>query len=340
MDSTRMNAAVASLAYFSRKALLLCAMLLLATVVSLPFPLQASAAVAKAAVPSTPSKGNPSTAASAENQEDKQSGEDGQAKGQQEPAAKSVISVPQHLTPSDAQRVFREATDACLQGRMDEGVAAYRQLLAAGFTGADIYFNLGTAMLQQGKLGAAVLYLERARRHDPDDQDVLANLAAAGKMRVDRLKDSPEAEEVKGGGSIASQVAGETRGDVWAIVFLSLWLLGWGVLLVRKLASSESNALLAAGVTLVIASLLPAGVVASHLWSASHGQDAVVVSATLPVRDGPDKSYAPSFEVHEGLKVVISDQESGFLHVRLDNGLSGWVPASGVIRIDGNVPAP
>ena len=62
---------------------------------------------------------------------------------------------------------------------------------------------------------------------------------------------------------------------------------------------------------------------------------AVVVSGGsqgIKVHSGPAADLPTSFEVHDGLKVLILDAENGFTHIRLGNGLEGYVP-------DGDVEA-
>lgn len=249
------------------------------------------------------------------------------------------------MTKADAQSLFREATDACQREENpdpDGCIDTYHRILSAGFASADLYYNLGTALLRQNRLGPAILYLERALRMAPNDPDILANLAIARKYRVDLLKDAPEEADAGSGdavSSVTSQVVQNTRADVWTVVFLSLWLLGWALVFLRRAAENHAAPLLFTGVTLLILSLPTAAIVACHLWAADHEQDAVVLADVLPVREGPGNGFRAGFEIHEGLKVQITDQESGFQRIRLSNGLQGWVSAQGLAKIKGNAPA-
>ena len=261
------------------------------------------------------------------------------------PAAPAAANgVQTHMTNADAQSLFREATDACQREEDPDPngcIDTYHRILSAGFASADLYYNLGTALLRQNRLGPAILYLERALRMSPDDADVLANLAIARKFRVDLLKDAPEEAEAGSGdtvSSVSSQIVQNTRADLWTATFLALWLLGWVLVFVRRASASHATPLLFTGVTLLLLSLPAAAVVACHLWSADHEQDAVVLADVLPVREGPGNGFRTGFEIHEGLTVQITDQESGFQRIRLSNGLQGWVPAQGLAKIKGNAP--
>lgn len=245
-----------------------------------------------------------------------------------------------HLTAADADRLFRDASDACLHDRLDECVTGYERLLGAGFAGVDLYFNLGTALLRQNKLGPAILYLERAQREAPDDSEVAANLSQAQKLRLDKLVDAPEAAQ-GGSAPLSSRIAQSTQRDLWTIAFLVLWLLGAFLALARRLLSGSARVLCALVATVLVVLSLPAGaVLLSHAYVERHAQEAIVLSPALPVREGPSPQFKVAFEIHEGLKVQLVEREAAFQRVRLLNGLQGWVPAQGLAKIDGDAPLP
>ncbi|MBI5548023.1 MAG: SH3 domain-containing protein [Deltaproteobacteria bacterium] len=237
------------------------------------------------------------------------------------------------LTPAEADRTFRAANDACLNQDSKVCIEGYEKLLQAGYGGADLEYNLGTEYLKQGRLGFAVLHLERALRHDPNDADARANLEKAQRMRVDKLVGAPE--ETGGGEPLAAQLVSRTSGDRWALAFLLLWAFGGAALAARRLLSAfrhRTALLLAALCALLLA--LPCGVVtAIHVYVRESAHDAVVVVASVPVREGPRETYKSTFEVHDGLKVRVLDEENGFRRVRLANGLQGWVPTGDVTEI-------
>jgi|GEM_PF-427573 len=245
-----------------------------------------------------------------------------------------------HLTAADADRLFRDASDACLHDRLDECVTGYERLLGAGFAGVDLYFNLGTALLRQNKLGPAILYLERAQREAPDDSEVAANLSQAQKLRLDKLVDAPEAAQ-GGSAPLSSRIAQSTQRDLWTIAFLVLWLLGASLALARRLFSGSARVLCALVATVLVVLSFPAGaVLLSHAYVERHAQEAIVLSPALPVREGPSPQFKVAFEIHEGLKVQLVEREAAFQRVRLLNGLQGWVPAQGLAKIDGDAPLP
>ena len=241
-------------------------------------------------------------------------------------------SVESHLTPAEAEAVFRRANDACLKEDYKGGVEGFEALVRSGWGSADVLFNLGTAHLRQGRLGFAVLYLERALRLDPSDADARSNLEAAQKLRVDKLIGTPE--ETGGEEPFTSRLTSYTNGETWAFAFLVLWVAGALALLGRRWASAGLRlSLLLGGLAAVTASIPCAAVTAIHAMVESGAREAVIVAQSLPVREGPQESFKAGFEVHEGLKVRLLDRDGRFVRIRLSNGLQGWIPSEGAVPI-------
>ncbi len=246
------------------------------------------------------------------------------------PFAAGAEQVASHHTPAEAEGIFRIANDACLREEWETCVDGYGRLIDAGYAGTDVYYNLGTAHLRQGRLGLAILNLERAARLDPSDEDARANLEKARRLRVDKLVGSPE--ESGQSEPLASRIASRTRGDQFAAGFLALWTLG-GLLLVTRRLTKRPGLFAFVGVLAILVSLPAGAVTLAHAWVRSQAHEAVVIAATAPVRDAPQDGLKPTFELHEGLKVRLMDQEGPFRRIRLSNGLEGWIPVGAVEEI-------
>jgi hypothetical protein len=246
------------------------------------------------------------------------------------PALCQVASV---LTPAEAQSTFRAANDACLKDDFKACVDGYERLIAAGWGTSDVEYNLGTAHLKLNRLGPGILHLERALRLDPGDADARANLEKAQQKRVDKLVGAPE--ETGGEEPVATRIVSHTAGDLWSAAFLAFWSLGALATVLRRFvrAPGRRGALLAVGLGLLLLALPCFAVTLLHVYVRERAHDAVVVAASVPVHEGPQEGSKASFEIHEGLKVRVLDQEGAFRRVRLGNGLQGWVPASSVMEI-------
>jgi hypothetical protein len=57
---------------------------------------------------------------------------------------------------------------------------------------------------------------------------------------------------------------------------------------------------------------------------------AVVIAKVAAVREGLEPALTPSFELHEGTEVRVLEVRASAVHIRLSNGLEGWVAAAEV----------
>lgn len=233
-------------------------------------------------------------------------------------------------TREEAAVVFRVANEAFARDEVDTAMKGYQRLLAGGFDTEEVHYNLGTAHLRTGRLGPAILHLERALRLDPGHADARANLERAQKMRVDRLVGAPQEAEAEE--SLVARIASRTSADRFGWVFLALYGACAAALLGRRLLTAPGPRALLGVVALVAGvAALPAGAVAGvHAYVRERWHEAVVTAPVAPVKEGPAADAKAAFEVHEGLKVRILAEDSGHYRLRLANGLEGWTPTPAV----------
>jgi hypothetical protein len=227
----------------------------------------------------------------------------------------------------EARGIFAEGVEAYGREDMPAAEAAFRKLLEHGMGGPDVAYNLGTVDLAQGKLGEAVLYLERARRQG-GGPDVDANLTLARGRVVDQVVGGPSEE-----GMVARLVVA-TSADGAALGFLVPWCLAFGLLLYgRWRGQARSNRPV---VTLLLLLALPgAGLLLAHVVVGETVHEAVVLAKTLPVRETPEASSKVAFELHAGSGVRLLASAGPFVRLRLPNGLEGWAEQRELARIDG-----
>ncbi len=212
--------------------------------------------------------------------------------------------------PAGADAFVKQAEQAYLSRDFATAEKWYAAAINAGAESADLEYDLGTAAAQGGDLGQAVLHLERALKLSPWDADARENLSRIREKRVDKvvgqdLGDSPLQRLLHG-----LPVPGLSWG------FAGLWVLGFLLLALRRL---RGLAIASAAIGLACGGLA---------WAADRADaipSGVVTAPVAEVRAGPDPKLPTSFEIHEGLKVVLEEREAGYVRVRLANGLEGWI---------------
>jgi tetratricopeptide (TPR) repeat protein len=233
-----------------------------------------------------------------------------------------------YYTDQEAHALFEQGNQAFAKEDYEAARADFEKLLAHGFGGADVHYNLGTVALAQGDLGQAVLHLERAKREGGATGDVLANLALARSRQLDKVVGAqPE-------GSVSTAIAQQTPTTWVGAIFLFAWGLGFLLLIARRFLSGRSRAWSAvlAGAAGVLA--LISGSFLAYQAHVLHDEiDAVVLDKTVAAHELPDDASKVAFEVHAGLEVRVGDEEAGFVRIQLPNGLVGWAPKSAVEQI-------
>jgi tetratricopeptide (TPR) repeat protein len=228
------------------------------------------------------------------------------------------------------EETFSRGNGAFEKGRFEEAAEAYRTVLRYGIRDARVEYNLGCAAFRLGRLGEAILHFERARRLDPTDRDIQANLEFARSRRYDRVEAPEVAAPIRMARSLQDAIGPDRQAvAVLALVWLVAALVAW-----RSSRPGGWNA--SAGWTLAGLLLLLALCAASWLGTRSRLEGApmaVVLSPSVEVRAGPGENNAVLFTVHEGLSLEVRSERQDWIQVSLPNGLNGWVPGDAVGKV-------
>lgn len=87
-----------------------------------------------------------------------------------------------------ADSLFSQANDYFDEQEYDLALRDNMKLMEAGFHSASLYYNIGNCFFKQGELGYAILYYLRAKRLNPNDDDIEANLAFARQFMPTRME--------------------------------------------------------------------------------------------------------------------------------------------------------
>jgi len=235
-------------------------------------------------------------------------------------AVLALLSATARAGPEPPAARFEAANRAYLAGDFEGAARRYEELLREGWESAPLHVNLGNALFRMGKRGLATASYSRALRLDPGDADARANLELARAQNVDQVVGA-EARP------LLLRAVESVRDRSAIAAFAIAWLCLWGALAGRRFAQSASHGVLgvvafAAAICVVAAGALLAGKAAGRGTTT-----AVIVAVAAPVREGPEPALKPTFELHEGTEVRVLEMRGGSVHVRLGNGLEGWLAA-------------
>ena len=217
-------------------------------------------------------------------------------------------------------------------GDWNQAVSDWSGVAATGLRSKELYFNLGNAYFKAGETARAILNYERALRLDPSDADIRYNLEFARNQTQDRIDEVPELI-LK---TWARKVNYLLPSNAWA--GLSLFLLAAALALVLLFLLGPTAGARRAGFFTGLAALLLAlaalGFALSQKAATERHDTAIVMRPVTSVTSSPSSEAAKSlFILHEGTKVKVLDEVSGFSDIELADGRRGWIATGDIERI-------
>ena len=228
------------------------------------------------------------------------------------------------LLPLGAHAVTKaEADSAYARGQYQQAISDYEELLKGGAS-ADIYYNLGNAYYRTENITRAVLNYERALLLSPGDRDIRFNLQLARSKTIDKIVPESEMFFITWYHSLVNLMSV----DGWArlaivslalVIILSLLYLFSDRIWLRKVGFFGGTFLL---VVFVLANIMAWQQKQNLLYR----KGAIVTASSITVKGAPAKNGTDLFILHEGTKVIITDDGmKAWKKIRLADGKEGWI---------------
>jgi tetratricopeptide (TPR) repeat protein len=228
----------------------------------------------------------------------------------------------------DTRKVFNAANTYYESGDYDKAISTNESILAAGYRGGSLYYNLGNCYLKKGRIGRAVLNYERAKRFIPQDSALLSNLRYAKSLMKQADPNRTGPIIVKNLDSIFDLVT--LKGAVWIFnmfyfLFSSIIILSFFIRRYKFLARGAAFLMLCSALTLII----PLRDKIDYL-----DKEGIVMASIADAKFEPSKDAAANFPLYEGMKVyILKSMEENYKVKRLD-GKIGWIEKDKVERVN------
>ncbi|HDH97753.1 MAG TPA: hypothetical protein ENF70_01280 [Deltaproteobacteria bacterium] len=226
------------------------------------------------------------------------------------------------LQTSESEELFFSSNQAYKQGRFQEAIDGYDQLIHAGHKDGNLYYNLGNAYFRTDQLGLAILNYERAHILMPGDADLNFNLSYA----LDKTRDAvPESQDLV---SMAFFWLKDLSLGKLLWGFAVLNLLFWTALLIRLFFKFEwtYHVCLISMILWIIASAS----FGLKWYELNTDNRAVILEQEVNILAGPDIRDTVLFKLHAGTIVHYERSEDGWSLVSLPDKKRGWVKAEAV----------
>lgn len=235
------------------------------------------------------------------------------------------------LDARTTEDLVRTADAMYRDGDYPASIEAYEAILASGQSSADLYYNLGNAYYRTGEIGHSILNYERALRLKPNMRDAKENLALANSKTADRIAQLPQLFVVRWIDWLCTALSPAAWRTLWLVllavigVALVLFRLGHTIGIRKAALIGGTSALL----LLIVATLLLLSAT-SRYNAHSH---AIVMEQSVTVKSSPEHQSVDKLILHEGTKVEIMEQLSGWYKIRIADGTSGWCETQTLERI-------
>jgi tetratricopeptide (TPR) repeat protein len=230
------------------------------------------------------------------------------------------------VAAADSKDLSGIANEDYKAGKYAKAAETYEKIIGSGYESVETYYNLGNAYFKLNKLPEAILYYEKARKLSPGDEDINYNLKVANSKIVDKIDILPELFYVRYWKTIISWFSV----DQWAklsIVFFCLFFVLAGLYLYSRRQLIRMMAFWTA-VAVFLLTVLTFSIAVKNYNVLINQKEAVVFTPALTVKSSPDEGSVDLFVLHEGTKVIISDNLGTWTKITISNGSVGWVPSS------------
>ena len=239
-----------------------------------------------------------------------------------------VVASGRLCAQQDQDDLWISAQDAYLSDDLTTAAMKFEQFLNRSPRSAAAMYNLANCYLQQGDVGRAVLYYERALKLRPNDPDIRHNLSIAKSRRTSSVVEIREFFAKRW----LRKISEIMTPSGWAIIsIISFWCCAGGVAL--KLRSGRWRIPRWITGAFLLCFLLSLLMSMQRNFEMQRNDRAVVMRDETILTLAPDPKSKRIAKVDAGEKVLILDSLDTYFKIRLANFEQGWIAVNAIERI-------
>lgn len=229
----------------------------------------------------------------------------------------------------EVSRLFDEGNELFREGNFEEARVRYEAVLALGYESGALYYNLGSTYYRLDRLGPAILNYLRAERLLPEDEEIAHSIEIVRTRTRDRFSEVPTPVWSRWWSAFTDLIG------LKVLLWLGIvsWLAGSGLASYRLWSRDSSQRTRRAATMLCVVGVILGTASVATSYTRSISPRAVVVAERAALREGPADAERTVVSVHEGLVVDLIGSAGGWAHLRLPNGVTGYVQAGAVATI-------
>ena len=234
-----------------------------------------------------------------------------------------------HAQESYPDSLWKAGVQAYTDGNFRQALADWEDIQEAGVTSTQLLYNLGNAYFKNGEIAPAILWWERALKESPSDKDIVYNLEYARSLTQDRIDQVPEFF-LK---TWARNACHSLPSNTWAVLSLIFLAATLALALLFLLGPTPGKRRLGffGAIVALLCTLCTWGFARWQDQDLKSQEYAIVMKPVSSVGSSPSADSSKDlFILHEGTKVRILDNVSGYTQIEIPDGRQGWIPSKDI----------
>lgn len=227
------------------------------------------------------------------------------------------------VVSANSDSLYIRGNELYQEGDYEQALETYREIITSGDESPGLYYNMGNAAYRSNSIGYAILYYEKALKLDPSREDARHNLNFVSQYVVDTFDAVPEFFLRTWSRMLVRSLTERSWGILTLVLFVVL-LTGVLVYLFSKRMLLKKTGFFTALVTLVLFVVSFLSALSSHR-DIVRPESGIILSPSVVVRSTPSESGTELFILHEGTRVRINEEISGWQNIRVADGREGWI---------------
>jgi tetratricopeptide (TPR) repeat protein len=242
-----------------------------------------------------------------------------------------TFSLSSNSVRDSAETYLQQANEFYQKNQFEDAIGLYSKTVDLQFESTVLYYNLGNAYFKNGENAKAILWFEKARRLDPNNEDIIHNVAFVQQKLIDKIEVLPELFIVKWW-NVCSNLFTENQWANLSIIACSIFALCFLLILLIRISWIRTTTIfiIILASFLTIFSLVFAKKVTNRYTQQPEG---IIMQHVINVKSTPNEKGSDLFVIHSGLKVGITDRLNEWVEIRLPNGEKGWILAGQIEEI-------
>lgn len=237
-----------------------------------------------------------------------------------------ISTVNSSLANNQNDSLFLKANHYYNEGLYNDAISSYQTIIRNGFESAALYYNIGNSYYKLNDMPNAILYYEKAIKLDPDNKDILNNLKIANSKIPDKIEAIPEFFLVKWWNAFYNMFSAN-KWTLIALILFTIMMLNIVVFFsTRKRTIKRFSFWL--GLIFLVLSIFSFGLASQKYYYMNNKNEAIIFSPSVTVKSSPNKNSVDLFVIHEGTKILITEEVDGWYEIKIANGSVGWLPES------------